>query len=71
MEEQQASQLLFKRDPIRSNTSINTPIQESFLLNKLVLNSESLNRVLESKAISRQEIIETYKNALEDPTELF
>lgn len=41
------------------------------LLNKLVLNSESLNRVLESKAISREDIFEIYQNALKDPGELF
>ena len=41
------------------------------LLNKLVLNSESLNKVLERKAISRQDISEIYQNAKNDPTELF
>ncbi|MFQ5782015.1 MAG: 7,8-didemethyl-8-hydroxy-5-deazariboflavin synthase subunit CofG [Nitrosopumilus sp.] len=40
-------------------------------MNKLVLNSESLNNVLENKEISRQDIIEIYQNALEDPIELF
>ncbi len=36
-----------------------------------MLNSESLNNVLENKAISRQEIFEVYQNALKDPRELF
>ncbi len=36
-----------------------------------MLNSESLNNVLESKAISRQDIIEIYQNAVEDSSELF
>jgi len=41
------------------------------LLNKLVLNSESLNRVLERETISREDISEIYQNAKRDPTELF
>jgi len=41
------------------------------LLNKLVLNSESLNNVLENKTISRQEINEIYQHAIKDPRELF
>jgi len=40
-------------------------------LNKLVLNSESLNNVLENKTISRQETIEIYQHAIKDPRELF
>jgi len=36
-----------------------------------VLNSESLNNVLENKVISRQSVIEIYQNATEDPNELF
>lgn len=36
-----------------------------------MLNSESLNNVLENKSISRQEIFQVYQNALEDPRELF
>ncbi len=36
-----------------------------------MLNSESLNNVLENKSISHQDIIDIYKNALEDPRELF
>jgi len=40
-------------------------------LSKLVLNSESLNNVLENKTISRQDIIEIYQNAVEDSNELF
>jgi 7,8-didemethyl-8-hydroxy-5-deazariboflavin synthase CofG subunit len=36
-----------------------------------VLNSESLNNVLENKAISRQDIIDIYRNAVEDPRELY
>ena len=41
------------------------------MLSKLVLNSESLNNVLENKEISRQSILEIYHNAIKDPTELF
>jgi len=41
------------------------------LLNRLVLNSESLNKVLEKKAISREDIFEIYQNAKSDPTDLF
>jgi 7,8-didemethyl-8-hydroxy-5-deazariboflavin synthase CofG subunit len=40
-------------------------------LNKLVLNSESLNNVLENKIISHQDIVEIYQNAVKDPSELF
>ncbi|MCE9652144.1 MAG: 7,8-didemethyl-8-hydroxy-5-deazariboflavin synthase subunit CofG [Nitrosarchaeum sp.] len=40
-------------------------------MNKLVLNSESLNNVLEDKAISREEIIQTYENSQNNSTELF
>ncbi|BDQ31284.1 hypothetical protein NZNM25_02850 [Nitrosopumilus zosterae] len=40
-------------------------------MNKLVLNSESLNKVLENKTISREDIFEIYQNSLKDPTELF
>ncbi|WP_048119353.1 7,8-didemethyl-8-hydroxy-5-deazariboflavin synthase subunit CofG [Nitrosopumilus adriaticus] len=40
-------------------------------MNKLVLNSESLNKVLENKTISRENISEIYQNAVNDPTELF
>jgi len=36
-----------------------------------VLNSESLNNVLENKVISRQEIIGIYQNAIKNPSELF
>jgi len=36
-----------------------------------VLNSESLNHVLENKVISRQDIIGIYHNAVEDSNELF
>ena len=36
-----------------------------------MLNSESLNHVLESKAVSRQDIIEIYQNAEKDSKELF
>lgn len=41
------------------------------LLNELVLNSESLNKVLENKTISRENISEIYQNAINDPTDLF
>tara|TARA_B100000959_G_scaffold89872_2_gene95467 strand:- start:5925 stop:7094 length:1170 start_codon:yes stop_codon:yes gene_type:complete len=40
-------------------------------LNSLVLNSESLNNVLENKTISPQDVIEIYQQSLKDPTELF
>jgi 7,8-didemethyl-8-hydroxy-5-deazariboflavin synthase len=40
-------------------------------LNKLVLNSESLNNVLENKTISRQDVIGIYQQAKNDPEELF
>jgi len=36
-----------------------------------VLNSESLNNVLENKVISRQDIMAIYQNAVEDSSELF
>jgi 7,8-didemethyl-8-hydroxy-5-deazariboflavin synthase CofG subunit len=40
-------------------------------LNSLVLNSESLNNVLENKTISRQNIIEIYQHAVKDPRDLY
>jgi len=40
-------------------------------LNKLVLNSESLNNVLEDKIISRDEIIQIYENSKNNTDELF
>ena len=40
-------------------------------MNKLVLNSESLNNVLEDKEIHQEEIIQIYQNSLNDPNELF
>ena len=40
-------------------------------MNSLVLNSESLNNVLENKSISRQDIIEIYQHAAKDPSELY
>ena len=36
-----------------------------------MLNSESLNNVLDNKEISRHSILEIYHNAIKDPTELF
>ena len=36
-----------------------------------MLNSESLNNVLENKIISRQDIMGIYQNAVEDSSELF
>ena len=36
-----------------------------------MLNSESLNHVLENKTISRQDIMGIYQNAEKDPKELF
>jgi 7,8-didemethyl-8-hydroxy-5-deazariboflavin synthase CofG subunit len=40
-------------------------------LSNFVLNSESLNSVLENKAISHQDVIEIYQNAIKNPNELF
>jgi len=40
-------------------------------LNNLVLNSESLNNVLENKEISHQEIIDVCQKAIKNPSELF
>ncbi|QUC63890.1 7,8-didemethyl-8-hydroxy-5-deazariboflavin synthase subunit CofG [Nitrosopumilus sp. K4] len=40
-------------------------------MNKLVLNSESLNNVLDNKEVSRDEAIQIYENALVDANELF
>lgn len=40
-------------------------------MNKLVLNSESLNNVLENKLISRDEIIQIYDKSKNNPNELF
>ena len=40
-------------------------------MNKLILNSESLNNVLENKSVSRQDVIEIYQKSTEDPNELF
>ena len=40
-------------------------------MNSLVLNSESLNNVLENKTVSHHDIIEIYQQAVKDPTELF
>ena len=40
-------------------------------MNKLVLNSESLNNVLENKPISREDVIQVFQQAQKEPTELF
>ena len=40
-------------------------------MNNLMLNSESLNNVLENKIVSHHDIIEIYQQAVKDPTELF
>ena len=40
-------------------------------MNSLMLNSESLNNVLENKIVSHHDIIEIYQQAVKDPTELF
>lgn len=40
-------------------------------MNDLVLDSEMLSRVLDNKEISQQDIIEVYKKATENPSELF
>ncbi len=36
-----------------------------------MLNSESLNKVLEERKLSRQEIIQIYENSQNNPSELF
>jgi len=41
------------------------------LLSELVLNSESLNNVLDNREISRENILEIYQNSQKDPNELF
>ena len=40
-------------------------------MNNLVFDSESLNKVLENKQISYQEVLKVYQNAVENPNELF
>ena len=40
-------------------------------MNELVLNSESLNKVLENQTNSRDEIIQIYHDSIKDPKELF
>jgi 7,8-didemethyl-8-hydroxy-5-deazariboflavin synthase len=40
-------------------------------MNSLMLNSESLNNVLENKTVSHHDVIEIYQQAVKDPTELF
>lgn len=40
-------------------------------MNNLVFDSESLNNILENKPVSRQEVIEIYKKAVENPNDLF
>lgn len=40
-------------------------------MNRLLLNSESLNNVLEDKEIHRDDIIQIYQNSLKNPNELF
>ena len=46
-------------------------MEASSLLNKLVLNSESLNNVLEGKPISRQGLLQLYESSKNNPSELF
>ena len=41
------------------------------MLSELVLNSESLNNVLDNRGISRENILEIYQNSQKDPNELF
>ncbi len=41
------------------------------MLSELVLNSESLNNVLDNREISRENILEIYQNSQKDPNELF
>jgi 7,8-didemethyl-8-hydroxy-5-deazariboflavin synthase CofG subunit len=40
-------------------------------LNNLVFDSESLNNILENKPVSRQDIIDIYQKAVENPNDLF
>jgi 7,8-didemethyl-8-hydroxy-5-deazariboflavin synthase CofG subunit len=40
-------------------------------LNNLVFDSESLNKILESKSVSRQDVDWIYQNAVENPNDLF
>ena len=40
-------------------------------MNNLVLDSECLNSILENKSISRQDVIEIYQKAVENPNDLF
>ncbi len=40
-------------------------------MNNLVLDSEGLNNILENKSVSRQDIIEIYQKATENPDDLF
>lgn len=40
-------------------------------MNNLVFDSESLNNILEGKSVSRQDIIEIYQKAVENPNDLF
>ena len=40
-------------------------------MNKLVLSSESLNGILDNRAVTRQELVEIYQNATRNPGELF
>lgn len=40
-------------------------------MNNLVFDSESLNKILEDKSVSRQDIIEIYQKATKNPDELF
>ena len=40
-------------------------------MNNLVLDSEVLNNILENKSVSRQDIIEIYQKAIENPDDLF
>ena len=41
------------------------------MLNKVVLNSESLNSVLEDKSVPKESFVEIYQNATIDSSELF
>ena len=53
------------------NTSINTSWQEIHLMNNLIFDSESLNGILENKAITPVDAAEIYHRSLKDPSELF
>ncbi len=52
------------------NTKINTSTQASHLLSELVLNSEYLNKILDGRQVTEDQIFQIFKIAQKDPTEL-